>query len=100
MRDLAIMMAEAIAGRTKSTLGGVHYPVNYDTLQLKNLFHEIILLAYQQRVQLKIMLAKRDIYTPDSDYWATSSFSFNHQEHPLRDRSYWTAARRALVAFD
>jgi len=46
------------------------------------------------------MLAKRDIYTPDSDYWATSSFSFNHQEHPLRDRSYWTAARRALVAFD
>jgi hypothetical protein len=119
MRDKAIFMADAMAGRTKAVLGTHNLPMIRHELKLQNLFSEIIpvghwhirtadeqnfpimgdLLPYQQRVQLKKMTTKRDTHH-NHHYWSTTSFSFANKMHPLKNKSYWTAARRALIIFD
>jgi hypothetical protein len=57
------------------------------------------LLPYQQRVQFKKMTAKRDTHH-NHHYWSTNFFSSAKKMHPLKNKSYWTAARRALAIFD
>jgi hypothetical protein len=57
------------------------------------------LFPYQQRVQLKKMATKSNTHH-NYHYWSTTSFSFANKIHPLKNKSYWIAARRALVIFD
>ena len=119
MRDKAICMADAMAGRTKAALGAFNMPMLRYELKLENLFNEIIpigqwhirtadvqnfpvmgdLLPYQHRVQLANMTAKRDKHH-NHDYWSTTSFSFASKVHPLKNKSHYAAARRSLVFFD
>jgi hypothetical protein len=119
VRDKAIYMADAIAGRTKAVLGTHVLPMIRHELKLENLFNEIIpaghwhirtaddqnfpvmgeLLLYQHRVQLNKYTTNRDTYH-NHHYWSKTAFSFANKVHPLKNKSYWGATRRALILFD
>jgi len=119
VRDKAICMADAVAGRTKAKLGQRHFPMHRHELKLDDLFHEIIppgtwhlrttghspfpvvgdILPFQHKAQLKILTHRRDLHH-DHDYWKSTSFAFANTVHPLHSRAYWPAARRTLLAFD
>jgi hypothetical protein len=117
MQDKAIFMANAMAGGTKAVLGSHNLPMVRHEFKLKNLLHNQVghwhiraadeqtflimedLLPCQQRVQLKNMTTKKGTHH-NHYYWLTTSFNFANKMHPLKSKSYWTAARRALVIFD
>ena len=112
-------MGDALAGKTKAGLNGVAYPMYRHTLKLTEMFKEIIpvgqwhlrtmdqeafpvlhdIIDYQHIAQAKIMCTTRDAHH-GHDYWSSTSFGFANQVHPLKDRSYWAAARRTVQAYD
>jgi hypothetical protein len=50
-------------------------------------------------MQLKKMTAKRD-ESNNVQRWSTTALEFTASVHKLKDKSYWAAARRALLIFD
>jgi hypothetical protein len=119
IKDKAIYMADAVAGHTKAAMGGKQYPINRHVLRLDNVFDEIIpagqwhirtqntapfpvmgdLLPFQHKVQIHNYCQRRDI-SNNEHKWSSTALSLAHKLHPLPNRSYWTAGRRTLVAFD
>jgi hypothetical protein len=120
LRDKAICMADAAAaGKDTAKLGQQTYPMDRHRIQLDNIFNELIpaghwhlrtledkpypvlndILPFQHEAQQRIYCAKRDARNSERR-WSSTSFAFAHSVHPLRDNSYWTAGRRALVAYD
>ena len=119
IRDKVMLMADAAAGRTSAKMNGQVYPMDRFDLLLEDIFAEILpvhqwylctmgpdpfpafdnLLSYQHAVQLAKMTKTRDAHH-DHRYWTDTALEFAHKIHPLSDRSFWTAARRTLIAFD
>jgi hypothetical protein len=117
--DKAILMADAMAGKTKAVLGDKKYPLNRHVLRLDTIFDEIIpagqwhlrtqddspfpvmgdILPFQHRYQLDTYCANRD-RSNTNERWASTAYAFADKLHPLQNQSYWTAARRAVIAFD
>jgi hypothetical protein len=54
---------------------------------------------YQHRMQLKKMTANRD-KTNDAQRWSTTALEFTASVHKPKDKSYWAAARLAMMVFD
>ena len=118
-RDKAILMADALAGGTKATLGGRAFPMRRHTLRLDDLFTEIIppghwhlrttgpdsypvvadILPFQHAAQNTLYCRQRDLKNA-THRWTSTSFALAHRIHPPRNRSHWAAGRRALVAYD
>ena len=119
LRDKAMSMADAVADRTKAKLGEKTFPMHRHELKLDDLFTEIIpannwhlrttdldpfpvladILPFQLQALHRTYCTKRDKQNPTCR-WASTSFAFGHSIHPLKNRSYWTASRRSLVAYD
>jgi hypothetical protein len=111
---------EALKHETVRTLGSTRLPtVQVETLELKNIMNKIIPMSqwhfrsaadlnlpildnpaeYQHRVQLKKMTVNRD-KSNDAQRWSTTALEFTATVHKPKDKSYWAAARRALIVFD
>ena len=119
LRDKAICMADAIAGKTKAVLGDRTFPMHRHTLKLENIFDELIppghwhlrtkdaaafpimgdTLPFKHRTLVRNYCANRDKSNTEQR-WASTSLAFADQVHPLLNKSYWAAGRRALIAFD
>jgi hypothetical protein len=120
LRDKSICMADAIAGgKDRATLGTKTFPMQHHEIKLDNVLSEIIpvghwhlrtlgdvpypvvgdVLPFQHKAQQKAYCQKRD-QTNSEDRWTSTAFGFAHKVHPLPNRSYWAAGRRALIAFD
>jgi len=122
LRDKGMSIADATAAGETAKLGDRTFPVEKHVLQLDNLFSELIppgqwhlrtkktahaepfpvlgdILPFQHRTLRKQYCKKRDL-SNNCKRWTSTSLAFAHKVHPPKNRSYWAAARRALVAFD
>jgi hypothetical protein len=55
--------------------------------------------GYQHRMQLKKMTATRD-KASNVQRWSTTALEFTASVHKPKDKSYWAAARQALILYD
>jgi hypothetical protein len=119
LEDKAICMADAMAGKTKATLGDKKYPMIRETLKIEHIFDEIIIagqwhlrtqdlipfpvlgdvLPFQHSAQLHMYCSQRDRSNTENR-WQSTAYALADKIHPAHNRSYWAAARRTVVAFD
>jgi hypothetical protein len=124
MADAVAGLAEGAASRLRDQilhlkLGKTPLQTKVHTLKLQHILNEIIplghwhlrtadqhstpvlndIIDYQHKVALAAMTKTRDNYN-DEQRWTTTALSFASKVHPLRDNSFWTAARRALIVYD
>jgi hypothetical protein len=112
-------MADAVAGQSKEILGTTALPVQKYQLKLENIMNEIIplhqwhfrtadthltpilddILSHQHQMLHDNMTANRDQWN-DTQRWVTTATAFASKIHPPQDKSFWAAARRALIIFD
>jgi hypothetical protein len=121
--DKGIFMADILADSANApikSLGSTRLPaVITETLSLTHIMDEIIPMyewhlrsandhnlpvlddpmAYQHRAQLRQMTAKRD-EANSTNRWSSTALAFTAAVHPPKNRSYWAAARRAVIVFD
>ena len=118
MRDKAICIADAVADRSKATLGGRTFPTERHSLDLRDILPELIpaeqwhlrerksnfpvlgdVLTYQHQHLLASYAKARDLDSHDPT-WSTTAYNFANTIHPVPNRSYWAAARRTTIVFD
>ena len=118
IRDKAICIADAVASGTPAVLGQRSFPTARFDLKLTDILPELIpanqwhlrgrssdfpvlgdVLEFQHATLLSTYTSLRDSASHDPT-WSTTAYTFAHAIHPLKDRSYWTAARRTSTAFD
>ena len=117
--DKAILMADAMAGKTKAVLGDKKYPLNRHVLRLDTIFDEIIpagqwhlrtkddtpfpvlgdIIPFQHRYQIDTYCINRD-RSNTNKRWSSTAFALADKLHPLQNKSFWAAGRRAIIAFD
>ena len=121
--DKGIFMADVLASSATNvikSLGSTRLPlVQVETLELSNIMNEIVRMfqwhfrsatdlnlpilddpaEYQHSAQLLKMTTRRDKANNDQR-WSSTALEFTASIHPPKDKSYWAAARRALIVFD
>jgi len=121
--DFGMYLADAFAASASSRikpLGRNRMPATQiETLELSNIINEIIPkfqwhlrsvnapaqpifddpADYQHRAQLNQMTSKRDKEN-NEHRWSTTALEFTASVHKPQNKSYWAAARRALIVFD
>ena len=117
--DKAIFMAYSAAGNTNRRLGGREMHMIRHELKLENILNELVplnrwhfrlldrdqtpvlddLITHQHRAQLTKMLTNRDQYNTENK-WTSTAIPFANKVHPVKNTSFWAAARRSLILYD